>query len=97
MNRDRATRGRTEFAERAGIELPDLGDDFGSPESVITTAVDVSSYVTYKRQAMRAHASQISEQSFFLAMPDEAFGFTFGTEWFIREGAESMSESDLFG
>jgi len=46
---------------------------------------------------MRAHASQISEQSFFLAMPDEAFTFVFGTEWFIRVGAEpGITESDLF-
>lgn len=35
---------------------------------------------------MRAHASQISEQSFFLAMLNEAFAYEFGTEWFIRAG-----------
>ncbi len=33
---------------------------------------------------MAAHASQIGEESFFLAMPDDAFLRVFGTEWFIR-------------
>jgi hypothetical protein len=47
---------------------------------------------------MRAHASQISEQSFFLSLPDEAFAMAFGTEFFIRVGAEpGITESDLFG
>ena len=45
---------------------------------------------------MRAHASQISEQSFFLAMPDEAFAYAFGTEWFIRDGqGPGITETDL--
>lgn len=35
---------------------------------------------------MRAHASQISESSFFLAMPDEVFGRAFGVEWFTERG-----------
>jgi LmbE family N-acetylglucosaminyl deacetylase len=97
MNRDAAKRGRSDFAEVAGFEMPDLGDDFGSPEAILTTKVDVTPWVTYKRQAMRAHPSQISEQSFFLAMPDEVFGYVFGTEWFIRVGAEpGIAEYDLF-
>ena len=46
--------------------------------------------------AMRAHASQISEQSFFLAMPDEQFRVAFGTEWFIRDGqGPGITETDL--
>jgi len=45
---------------------------------------------------MRAHASQISEESFFLAMPDDAFRFAFGTEWFIRAGqGPGITESDI--
>ena len=45
---------------------------------------------------MRAHASQISEQSFFLAMPDDVFRFAFGTEWFIRAGqGPGITETDL--
>jgi LmbE family N-acetylglucosaminyl deacetylase len=58
----------------------------GVPGDRITTRVDVSAHVDRKRASMRAHASQISEQSFFLAMPDEAFARAFGIEWFIRRG-----------
>ncbi len=96
INRDRALAGRREFAERAGIEMPEMGDDFGTPEAAITCAVDVTAFAEHKRKAMRAHASQISEQSFFLAMPDDAFLFAFGTEWFIRAGhGPGITESDL--
>lgn len=101
MNRDHMLRGMSAFAEQAraaGLELPDVAasEGFGKPESVITAAVDVSPYVEHKRRAMRAHASQISEQSFFLAMPEEGFRFAFGTEWFIRDGqGPGITESDL--
>ncbi len=100
MNRDQIMRGREMLAiagRRAGIETPEFDEDeFGMPESEITAAVDVTAYLEYKRRAMRAHASQISEQSFFLAMPDEAFRFAFGTEWFIRDGqGPGITETDL--
>jgi LmbE family N-acetylglucosaminyl deacetylase len=96
INRDRALAGQREFAERAGIEMPEIGADFGTPESEITCAVDVTAFTEHKRKAMRAHASQISEQSFFLAMPDDAFRFAFGTEWFIRAGqGPGITETDL--
>lgn len=96
MNRDQVQSRSREAAEQAGVELPELGDDFGTPEAEITAAVDVTAWLKHKRQAMRAHASQISEHSFFLAMPDEVFGFAFGTEWFIREGAgPGITETDL--
>lgn len=76
---------------------PSFFDDFGSPENLITTAVDVREFVDAKRAAMRAHASQISDQSFFLSMPDEAFVASFGWEWFIlRDAAEGTREDDLF-
>jgi LmbE family N-acetylglucosaminyl deacetylase len=70
------------------FEAPELDlDTFGTPREQITTTVDVRPYVDAKRASMRAHASQISEQSFFLAMPDEIFEMVFGTEWFVRVGA----------
>ena len=100
INRDHILRGREFFASQDGeadIEAPELEEEsFGMPESIITAAVDVTPYLEYKRRAMRAHASQISEQSFFLAMPDEAFAYGFGTEWFIREGqGPGITETDL--
>lgn len=102
MNRDEVVRGMKEIAEQAGetgIEAPDISEvaEFGKPESILTTAVDVSAYLTHKREAMRAHRSQIDEQSFFLAMPDPAFARAFGTEWFIRSDARpGILETDLF-
>jgi LmbE family N-acetylglucosaminyl deacetylase len=99
INRDHVLRGRSALAELAGadtIEVPDIDENFGKPEAVITAAVDVTPYLDFKRRAMRAHASQISEQSFFLAMPDDAFSYAFGTEWFIRDGqGPGITESDL--
>jgi LmbE family N-acetylglucosaminyl deacetylase len=89
MNRDHLLRGmRAAAEERPEIldDLPDLdGDaDFGSPEEIITHGIDVRSALDSKRKAMIAHASQIAEDSFFLAMPIEAFETGFGTEWFIE-------------
>ena len=100
INRDHILRGRELFADptaEADLEASDIDDDdLGIPESIITAAVDVTSYLEHKRRAMRAHASQISEQSFFLAMPDDAFAYGFGTEWFIREGqGPGITETDL--
>ncbi len=62
-------------------------EEFGSPEALITHAVDVRSVIDRKRSAMRAHESQIAPDSFFLAMPDDVFTGAFGTEWFIALGA----------
>jgi LmbE family N-acetylglucosaminyl deacetylase len=76
---------------------PDDMGDFGSPDSAITTAVDVAAHVGVKREAMRAHASQISEEHFLLSMPDEVFAISFGIEWFIRRGqAPAERETSLF-
>ena len=36
---------------------------------------------------MAAHASQIAENSFFLALPPAAFAAAFGTEWYRLRGA----------
>jgi LmbE family N-acetylglucosaminyl deacetylase len=90
------------FARRA--EMPDVPDapdaaqldDFGSPEEIITTTVDVRDYVDRKRAAMSAHASQIPADSFFLALPPDAFREAFGAEWFIRRDAPTIRETWLF-
>ncbi|KMS86639.1 PIG-L family deacetylase [Prauserella rugosa] len=101
QNRDHMMRGLAELAdsqEATGMDLPDLeqAPEFGSPEAVLTAAVDVTPYLDVKRAAMRAHASQIAEESFFLTMPDEAFAYAFGTEWFIRAGhGPGITERDL--
>jgi LmbE family N-acetylglucosaminyl deacetylase len=65
-------------------------DSLGVAEARITTAVDVSAFLGHKRRAMEAHGSQISETSFFLSMPLEAFAAVWGTEWYIRVGADAI-------
>lgn len=71
-------------------------DSFGSPASIITTTVDVGDYVELKRAAMAAHASQIPPDSFFLALPPDAFREAFGSEWYIRRDAPEIRETWLF-
>jgi LmbE family N-acetylglucosaminyl deacetylase len=101
MNRDHMIRGRAQMAQVGDstvVDLPEIDQNsaFGKPEVELTAAVDVTAFLDVKRAAMRAHPSQISEQSFFLSMPDEAFGYAFGTEWFIRAGqGPGITETDL--
>ena len=98
MNRDRILRGM-EAARAAGVELPDIPPDadFGSPEALITTEVDVSGYLDRKRAALVAHASQIPDDSFFLTMPPDMFALAFGTECFIKVGERPpQMEASLF-
>lgn len=64
----------------------DDGNPMGTPEAEIALAVDVSAHVVAKRASMACHRSQITDTSFFLQMPDEAFAFSFGTEWYIEPG-----------
>ena len=40
---------------------------------------------------MQVHASQISDTSFFLTMPPDAFAAVWGTEWYIRVGAQARA------
>jgi LmbE family N-acetylglucosaminyl deacetylase len=96
-NRDDFRR-MAEMAREAGEEMPDLDPEaFGSPESELTTRVDVTPWLAAKRDAMRAHRSQIPQDSFFLALPDDRFALAFGTEWFIRVGGDpSRREDSLF-
>jgi LmbE family N-acetylglucosaminyl deacetylase len=78
-------------------DIPEFDDNFGVPGHMITTRVDVTAWTDRKRKAMQAHASQISDQSFFLAMPPEQFQVAFGTEMFILKGAApGTAEADLF-
>jgi LmbE family N-acetylglucosaminyl deacetylase len=109
MNRDRIVELMAAASERSGdVDAADLAEtqavvaeeSFGSPAAVITHAVDVGAHLGAKRAAMEAHASQIAESSFFLAMPPDVFSAAFGVEWYIergspRAGGESYRD-DLF-
>jgi len=100
LNRDHLIRGireRREFGPpEADVPNIEEQENFGKPESVITAAMAVTDFLEHKRRAMKVHASQISEQSFFLQMPPDALAYGFGTEWFIREGeGPGITETDL--
>lgn len=85
-----------EMAELEDAPNPDEMT-LGMPAELITTTVDVRDYVDHKRRAMAAHASQITEDSFFMKMPEDAFVAAFGQEWYIRRGeARASVEDTLF-
>jgi LmbE family N-acetylglucosaminyl deacetylase len=97
MNRTSIVEGIMAQVEAGVIDLdewdgPDPTDpdaeSFGSPEEIITHAVDVTAHVAAKRAAMAAHASQIGPDHFFLAMDDDMFAKAMGTEWYIAHGVE---------
>jgi LmbE family N-acetylglucosaminyl deacetylase len=88
MNRD-----HVEELMAAAVEAgEDVGEDidpnsFGTASADITFGIDVSSAVDLKKAAIVAHRSQVGPDSFFLAMPDEAFAQAFGLEWFNVPGS----------
>jgi LmbE family N-acetylglucosaminyl deacetylase len=92
MNRDLILRSLKEQSALLGdldeSQRPQIDEDtdMGSREADITHAIDIVAHVGTKRDAMRAHASQIAADNFFLAMPDDVFAMAFGTEWFIAHG-----------
>jgi LmbE family N-acetylglucosaminyl deacetylase len=98
--------------ERLRARMVELGIDMGprpqpDPERLrlmeaaaarITTTVDTTGVVGQKRDALRAHASQLAE-TWFAQVPDELFTEMFGVESFIREQdrtAAPLPETDLF-
>ncbi|MGH9226816.1 MAG: PIG-L family deacetylase [Acidimicrobiales bacterium] len=101
VDQDRIRRLFKEAQEAGEDDLPgDLDIDnfkLGVSGDRITTRVDVSVFLDHKRRAMAAHASQISETSFFLAMPPERFAVSFGLEEYIRlDERPAIEETDLF-
>jgi N-acetyl-1-D-myo-inositol-2-amino-2-deoxy-alpha-D-glucopyranoside deacetylase len=96
MNRD-FFRSLSSVASEAGVDLPEAASEemetMGEPASRLTTEVDVAPWIDRKREAMRAHASQISETSFFLALPDDLYTEVWGREWYIRVTPEVADPS----
>jgi LmbE family N-acetylglucosaminyl deacetylase len=88
-----------------GVDVPDLSSvspevqrQMDEAEQRITTTVDIQPVLERKRDALLAHASQISE-SWFSKIPPEIAAQAFGRESFIRAinttGAP-VPEDDLF-
>lgn len=73
-------------AARVDVNL----DGFGTPDELVV-AVDVRAYLDVKRRAIAAHASQVSETSFFLNLESDRFAQAWGYEYFIREEGRNGS------
>lgn len=71
----------------------------GTPDEDISTWVDVTDRVDQKLQALKAHRTQIPEDWFFLAIPDEWRPEVLGRESFVRVFSRVEApgtETDLF-
>jgi len=97
-----ALAGMAALLRQRGIELPEVmeqGDtEFGTPDELITTAVDCSAVVGRKFESLAAHASQ-SDNIFFLGLGPEVFGEIMGVEVFVRaldRTGYPVPEDDLF-
>lgn len=74
---------------------------FGSPDELVTTRVDVGEWLDRKQAAMRAHRSQIADDSFFFNVPDDLVDAGFGIEEFVLLDGQLAAgvgglEDDLF-
>ncbi|MFI7446414.1 PIG-L family deacetylase [Nonomuraea sp. NPDC049714] len=65
-----------------GIDF-EPGDDFGTPDELVTTVVDVTPFIEHKFKALQSHASQGDSIS-LLQMPPEAQRAAFSHEAFTR-------------
>jgi LmbE family N-acetylglucosaminyl deacetylase len=94
-----------EALREAGEEVPDFSN--ADPELVrrgleseqrITTTIDITAVLQRKRDALRAHSSQIQE-SWFNKLPEEIALQVFSQEYFIRAADSTgapVPEDDLF-
>jgi LmbE family N-acetylglucosaminyl deacetylase len=86
--------------EEGRFAAPEDGDQpvFGTPDSLITSTIDVGGCTAVKRQALAAHSSQ-ADNIFFLRLDDDLFKRIFGTESFVRavdRTDAAVPETDLF-
>lgn len=89
INREAAQQLMSQAADDPSMgDTPDAAmlETFGTPEADISFVLDVTGQIKAKRAALRAHASQIDSDSFFLSLPDEVFALAFGQESFNSPG-----------
>jgi LmbE family N-acetylglucosaminyl deacetylase len=88
-------------AQQQGFTLPAfiLEADFGIPDELLATTMDVHEYVATKQEALRTHGSQ-SDNADLIVMEPDLFALMFGTEWFQRAWSRNDANgdaTDLFG
>jgi LmbE family N-acetylglucosaminyl deacetylase len=93
-----------EALRAAGEDVPEweLSEDerrqVEESEARITTEIDIRPVLDRKRDALMAHASQITD-SWFSKIPPDVVQSAFGREWFIRARNQTQApvpETDLF-
>jgi LmbE family N-acetylglucosaminyl deacetylase len=89
-----------EYMRSLGMDMgeAEAPDDFGTPDELVTSVVDVSPYVENKIKALRAHASQ-GDGAFLLRLPDDIQPRVFSPEAFVRHFCRISApdrEDDLF-
>jgi N-acetyl-1-D-myo-inositol-2-amino-2-deoxy-alpha-D-glucopyranoside deacetylase len=97
-------RRQVELLREHGESIPWVKDDFnfdeyGVPNAEITAHVDVSSLVSLKREALRVHRTQVTQDSFYFRLPDGILSQAAGTEYFVRVFPPPVAgerEDDLF-
>lgn len=84
------------FGDADDIEEAEI--PFGVPDEDVTTVVRILPWFDRKQAAMRAHRSQIGEDSFFLNLPRDLARELFATEAFVLLAGEpgGVPEDDLF-
>lgn len=86
-------------AEHADASMTEEeAERIGTDDQLVTTAVDVSSFVSHKLRALRAHRTQLGTMAPFLAIPEEWLSVALATEHFVLVGQSNpgATESDLF-
>lgn len=89
-----------EMMRESGLDLDfEPSDDFGTPDELVTTVVDVAPYVERKLKALQAHESQ-GDNIFLWRMPEELRQEAFSHEAFERvldrDNISPTEETDLF-
>ena len=78
----------TKLMREAGIESPleesveGVEPEFGTPDELVTTYVEVFTQIERKRRALMAHATQMGAETFFMKIPEPIFNIIFGIETF---------------
>jgi LmbE family N-acetylglucosaminyl deacetylase len=97
VNRDRAMESMADMPEALEDEGPSIDEieGFGVAEDDLSYMVDVSAHLGAKRKAMAVHRSQIPEDSWFLAMPEERYSVIFALEWYAVPGRTGTGGPEL--
>jgi N-acetyl-1-D-myo-inositol-2-amino-2-deoxy-alpha-D-glucopyranoside deacetylase len=92
----------------AGIAAPDTApvgidaglppDQFGTPDDLVTTVLDVGRYAGVKHAALAAHRTQVGSDHFLVRMPPDLAREVWRYEFYRRVDGpvESRPEDDLF-